>query len=299
MTNARAIGALYSRYEKGDIVLLTGGLAQKAITQALPHMLTCEWAAGYSGWYCPYVCFESYAWKHWCYGRFGIDDGRAFDTVIPNFFDLEEWELAPEKEDYLLFVGRLIARKGPNIAADIAPSWALPLVVAGSGMASVEEGLIVCEDGTHIKGDVHYMGTVGWEVRSKLMGAARALHRSHPVRRAFRSGGGRIHAGRHALGRNGLGGLHGDPAGERRFNTIAEGCEAVELAMNLPPAVIQAEAISTATHSMPSLRCTSTGSSDCSLSGRMATTRSALRPRRLRRYPHDQRRPVRLLRSDL
>lgn len=244
VTNARAMAALYSRYKKGDIVLLTGGLAQRSITNALPHMLTCEWAAGYSGWYCPYVCFESYAWKHYCYGCQGVHDGRAFDAVIPNFFDLEEWELAPQKEDYLLFVGRLIARKGPNIAADIAAELGLPLVVAGSGMASVEEGLIVCEDGTQIKGDVQYVGTVGWEVRSKLMGAARALLAPTQYIEPF----GAVVVEAMLSGTPSIATDWGSfteilPA-ERRFNTIAEGCDAVERAMNLPPAVLQAEAIS-------------------------------------------------------
>ena len=121
------------------------------------------------------MCFESSAWRHYLYGRYGIDDGRYFDTVIPNFFDPEEWSLSEVKEDYLCFVGRLIARKGPHIAAEIAKELGMPLYVAGSGMAHVSEGLIVCQDGTILEGDVHYMGTVGIEERNKLMGEAKAL----------------------------------------------------------------------------------------------------------------------------
>lgn len=246
VTNTRAIVEIQRRYEKGDLILLTGGLAMQPITHALPmpEYLACEWAAGYSGWYLPFVCFESYAWRHYCYGRFlGDTDGRWFDTVIPNFFDPEEWSLH-EKEDYLCFVGRLIARKGPHIAAEIAREMGMPLRVAGSGMLEYKEGeYILCHDGTRIEGDVYYEGTVGWEARNELMGRARALIVPTTYIEPF---------GAVAV----EGPLCGTPTittdwgafpetvpPERRFRTLGEGVEAVERAMELPPAGLQEEAL--------------------------------------------------------
>lgn len=244
ITNARAIEHLRERYEKGDLVLLTGGLAQKPITDALgPDYLACEWAAGYSGWYLPFVCFESYAWRHWCYGRYGVDDGRWFDCVIPNFFDPDEWKLADEKEDYLLFVGRLISRKGPHIAAQIARELGKTLVVAGSGVAHHEEGLIVCQDGERIEGDVIYAGTVGWEARRDLMGAAQVL--LAPTRYIEPFGAVVVEsmlAGTPSVATD-WGAFTEILPPERRFRTLQEGCEAVELAMNLPPAGVRQDAL--------------------------------------------------------
>jgi glycosyltransferase involved in cell wall biosynthesis len=245
-TNLRAIDALKDRYEQGDLILVTGGLAQKPITDILGSgYLACEWAAGYSGWYLPFVCFESYAWKHWCYGRFGVDDGRWFDTVIPNFFDPDEWpEPSEEKENYLLFVGRLIARKGPHVAAQIARELGMPLVVAGSGMAETGDGFIRCQDGTMIEGEVHYAGTVGWEERHSLMSRARALIAPTTYIEPF----GAVVVESMLAGTPSIatdwGAFSEILPRERRFTTLAEGCEAVEKAMALPPAGVRIEALS-------------------------------------------------------
>jgi glycosyltransferase involved in cell wall biosynthesis len=247
VTNQRAISALKKRYETGDIVLLTGGLAQKPIFDALTPRLVVEWAAGYSGMFAPAVCFESYAWRHYCYGRYGMhwgasDTGRWFDTVIPNFFDPDEWSLHP-KEDYLVFVGRLIERKGPHVAAMIARELGLPLRVAGSGVHEVSEGLIVCQDGTRLEGDVHYEGTVGWEARNELMGRARALIAPTTYVEPF----GAVVVESMLCGTPSIatdwGAFTETLPPERRFRTLAEGIDAVSLAMELDPYTLHEQAL--------------------------------------------------------
>jgi glycosyltransferase involved in cell wall biosynthesis len=250
VTNARAIVELRKRVQPHDLVLLCGGLAQKPVYDALRELIVVEPAAGYSGIIAsavgptgPWVCFESYAWKHYLYGTYKIADGRFFDTVIPNYFDPDEWSLSEHKGDHLCFVGRLIARKGPHIAAEIARELEMPLLVAGSGMAEVSEGLIVCQDGTRLEGDVHYMGTVGVEERNALMGEARALIVPTIYIEPF---------GAVAV----EGPLCGTPAvatdfgaftetvpRSLRFNTLAEGCEAVERAMDLDPERVREQAL--------------------------------------------------------
>ena len=43
-----------------------------------------------------------------------------YDVVIPNYFDISEFEFTPEdKEDYFLFVGRVYEGKGIHIIQDI------------------------------------------------------------------------------------------------------------------------------------------------------------------------------------
>ena len=249
ITNGRAIAAIAERADKEDLVLLTGGLAQKPIMDALPNICV-EWAAGYSGPIFsmlgkegPWVCFESNPWKHYLYGKYNINDGRFFDTVIPNFFDPDEWSLSEKKEDYLCFVGRLIERKGIKIAAEIAREIGMPLYVAGSGMHSVSEGLIICQDGTRIEGDVHYVGTVGIEERNKLMGEARAILVPTTYIEPF---------GAVAV----EGPLCGTPSvttdfgsfveivpEKRRFNTLKQGVDATGYAMALYPERVREEAL--------------------------------------------------------
>jgi glycosyltransferase involved in cell wall biosynthesis len=174
--NQRCVYEIGKRREPDDILLVTAGLAQKAIADGLPDMLACEWAVGYEGWYMPHsVCFESHAWRHYCYGRAGVTDGRWYDTVIPNFFDPDDFAEAGEGDDYLLFVGRMIPRKGPQIAAEIAREAGLPLVLAGPGATSWTPDRITCGDWQFDGVDMEYVGTVGIEERARLMGGARAV----------------------------------------------------------------------------------------------------------------------------
>lgn len=248
-TNARAITEIQARADGEDLVLLTGGLAQKAIADALPNICV-EWAAGYSGVIFsavgvtgPWVCFESSAWRHHLYGRYGIDDGRYFDTVIPNFFDPDEWTLSKKKGDYLCFVGRLIERKGPHVAAMIAREMGMPLLVAGSGMREVSEGLIVCQDGIRLEGDVHYVGTVGVDERNKLMGEARAL--LVPTKYIEPFGAVAVEGplcGTPAVASD-FGAFPETVPRELLFNTLQEGCEAVERAMTLKPKAVRKRAL--------------------------------------------------------
>ena len=249
VTNYRAIAEIKSRWREGDFVLLSAGLAQKPIREAMGRPCA-EWAAGYDGVIFsdksvvepPFVCFESNAWRHYLYGKYGIQDGRWFDTVIPNFFDPEEWTLW-EKEDYLCFVGRLIARKGPHIASEIAREMNMPLYVAGSGMESVQKGLIVCQDGTRLEGDVHYVGCVGAAERDELMGKARCLLAPTTYIEPF----GAVVVESMLCGTPSVATDWGSFSEllppERRFRTLGEGVEAVSAALELEPAQMQEEAL--------------------------------------------------------
>jgi len=249
--NARAIGEIGVRYQTGDIVLLTGGLAMKPIYEGLPGAQVVEWAAGYDGIMLsdksmtrhPFVCFESNAWRHFMYGKWSQETGRFYDAVIPNFFAPEEWSLSKVKEDYLCFVGRMIARKGVQIAAEIARELGMPIYFAGSGVRHSAEGLIECHDGTRLEGDVHYAGTVGVIERNELMGRARALLVPTTYIEPF---------GAVAV----EGPLCGTPAvttdfgafvdtvpDALRFNTLAEGCVATERAMKMKPKAVRKAAL--------------------------------------------------------
>lgn len=249
VTNVRAVDAIGERYERGDLVLLTGGLAQKPIADQLPQALVAEWAAGYSGWFAPYVCFESHAWRHYCYGRWGQywgaqHTGRWFDAVIPNFFDPEDWSLEHEKHDYLAFVGRLIANKGPHVAAEIARELGMTLAVAGSGVAEYKEGeYLRCLDGTELRGDIHYVGTLGREERDMFMGSARVLLAPTLYIEPF----GAVAVEAPLCGTPSVttdwGAFSEIVSPERRFRTLASGCEAVRAAMDLDPLELQQQAL--------------------------------------------------------
>jgi glycosyltransferase involved in cell wall biosynthesis len=175
-TNARMSAAVRERARLTDLLMVTTSV-QYPVAAANNELTVAEWTVGYEGighrdrWF---AAFESYAWMHHVYGLSGFRDGRAFDRVIPNFFDPDDFYVSDKKDDYLLFVGRVILRKGPHIAAEIAERVGRRLVVAGPGARYHNDGLCT-EEGTPISGDVEYVGEVGRADRAELMAKAACL----------------------------------------------------------------------------------------------------------------------------
>jgi hypothetical protein len=243
--NARCAAAVLERAGPRDLLLVLGGRAQEPVARACAPLLSCEWAAGYEGWFSDRVCFESYAWMHHCYGVRGIHDGRWFDTVIPNFFRPSEFRLGDGSGGYLLFLGRLIQRKGLLVAKEVADRAGLPLVVAGSGSAGYEDGTLTTGDGCVLEG-VDYRGTVASEERAELLCGARALLAPTTYVEPF--GAVAVEAqlcGTPAITTDWGAFPETVPQGEGgfRFRTLAEGVEAVERAPELDRSSVRESAL--------------------------------------------------------
>lgn len=177
MFHRRAIDAIAERIQPGDIVAGLVGSIHQQVFDAFTATHTCiEPGVGYEGLAAgTFACFESNAWMHHTYGRYGINDGRFFDTVIPNAVDPDDWDLG-EDHGYALFVGRCIARKGIAVAADIADRAGLELKVAGAGVREVGHGYLVCADGTVARAEeITYVGAVTGDDRRKLFANASVL----------------------------------------------------------------------------------------------------------------------------
>lgn len=168
--NAKAIAAIRERASPRDVIGIIAGRCQAEIVAAFPGHIAWEWGVGYSG-VLPgtFRVFESHAWRAHVAGREHDDDFRAFDAVIPNAWAPGEFpRLGSGDGGYLLFIGRLIRRKGPDVAAAAARAIGARLVVAGQGVGTVQPGKITCADGTVLEGDVEYAGIVGPEERAQL-----------------------------------------------------------------------------------------------------------------------------------
>ena len=160
MFNNTAIKEMSKRIEKKDFICVIGGTAQKPIADAFPSHMTVEFGIGYGGTFAPYRVFESYAWMHSIYAMHKNPttvDGNFFDAVINGYLDPEMFPMQLEKEDYYLYIGRLIDRKGWRIAQEVCEKLGKRLIVAGPGKFS---------------GYGEYVGTVGPEERAKLYGGA-------------------------------------------------------------------------------------------------------------------------------
>jgi glycosyltransferase involved in cell wall biosynthesis len=153
-----------------------GGNCQKPIADAYPEHLTVEFGIGYEGVFSRFLVFESAAWRHHVYGLQKHRDGHFYDAVIPNYFDPDDFYVTPpeEKEDYYFFIGRLVSRKGPHIAAQVCQALGKKLVVAGQGVVSNEPGKL-CGKEICLEGNIEYVGVVDVEERARLMSRAKAV----------------------------------------------------------------------------------------------------------------------------
>lgn len=173
--NDRAADEIGKRLEREDFICLIAGWCQKPIADRFPNHLVVEFGIGYEGVFAKHKVFESYAWMHYVYGKQNTQNGNYYDAVIPNYFDPEDFPFSAKKDDYFLFIGRLISRKGAHIAADLCKRLGTKLIMAGQGVKSIEKGKIVADEVT-IEGDhVEHVGTVDVKRRGELMSRARAV----------------------------------------------------------------------------------------------------------------------------
>jgi glycosyltransferase involved in cell wall biosynthesis len=95
--------------------------------------------------------------------------------VIPNPIDVRAWPLREHKDDYLLWIGRMTAEKGPHRAIAAAHAAGVPLILAGV-IQPGQQAFFDREVAPHIDGErVRFVGEVGGSVKRSLFAGARAL----------------------------------------------------------------------------------------------------------------------------
>ena len=172
---ARTIAALYDRKQSGDFLLLPFGANHKPVADAHPDLIACESGIGYpGGGFAPYRVFESYAALHAYRGVPAIEsmaNDMWYDAVIPNAYDLADFEFSAEKDDYFLFLGRVNAGKGVHVAVQIVEEIGGRLVIAGPG--ALGEGMTRSSRPT--SDYVTLAGVVGPKERKRLLSRAKAV----------------------------------------------------------------------------------------------------------------------------
>ena len=151
------------RMQPGDFLLCHWGVGHKPVADGVADLnpIVVEPGIGYPETFAPYRVFESYAKLHFQKGK--IDErfqtynnfkGKVpeiakwdpsllypythhhwTDDVIPNYFDPNDFECRPAegREDFLLYIGRIIKSKGIEVAMRLADHFDIPLYIAGQG----------------------------------------------------------------------------------------------------------------------------------------------------------------------
>lgn len=175
----RAINEMKKRVLPKDIIVTFSGLSDQRISNAFPDTYFVEGGIGYSGVFSNFKVFESHAWMNTINGSQGNAstlDGKFYDRVIPNYFDPLDFPYAPtEREDYILYVGRMIHRKGLKIIEEMAKR--LPnqkFIFAGQGAEQIGNK-IICQELTMEGDNLEYIGILDSSKRFEMMGKAKFL----------------------------------------------------------------------------------------------------------------------------
>lgn len=98
--------------------------------------------------------------------------GQGLDiTVVPNAIDVAAFPFSAVPGDYLLFLGRMLADKGPLDAIRVARAAGMPIVLAGPHAEDRDPELEAALEGE----GVQYVGPVGHARRDALLSGAAAL----------------------------------------------------------------------------------------------------------------------------
>jgi len=152
------------------------GYVHKPITDVFWEKLICvEPGIGHNGSYLQNRIFESYAWQNHVYGKECRPQQSYFpnnyDTVIPAYFDPEDYPYVEKKSDYYIYIGRIIWGKGLSVAVELTRQLNSKLIVIGGG--SIKDVM-----GPEYSGDLSHVtqtGVLSMKDKVKYISRARAL----------------------------------------------------------------------------------------------------------------------------
>ncbi len=178
--NIKTANAVLLNSRKDHFLLCMQGSYHNEIADKVKLRLTCEPGIGYRGSVAGrFRAFESSYIQNFTYGSehpFECINGSYYDRVIPNYFDPADVLFSNKKEDYYLFIGRMIKRKGIITAQLVCDAIGKKLIIAGQGARVDHRGHLVPItppiDFDLPPGNWEYVGYVGTEKRKELMAHA-------------------------------------------------------------------------------------------------------------------------------
>lgn len=159
-----------------DFLLCMWGWGHQPVAKALENeLMVVEPGIGYPDIFSKFRVFESYTWMSFVYGKYSVqdhkyNDGAFNDAVIPNYFDPNDFTYNDKKEDWFLYLGRFVKRKGIDVASQVVKAIGGKLVMAGQGQ------LCDANEGINIQGDhIENAGFADVDKRKDLLSRAKAV----------------------------------------------------------------------------------------------------------------------------
>jgi glycosyltransferase involved in cell wall biosynthesis len=102
-------------------------------------------------------------------------EAEIVDSVVYNPIDIDNWPVGYTKDDYLLWIGRFVAEKGPQRAIRVAKAVGRRLILAGV-VQPRQERFFATEIEPHLDGEqIAYVGEVGGARKQRLFADAYAF----------------------------------------------------------------------------------------------------------------------------
>lgn len=162
--NKRVAEGINSRKTPGDLVCVVGGNCHKVLEQLVPDLKIVEYGIGYTGHFAKYKVWESHTWRHFQMGRLykEMEAPNPKDTVINCFYDHDDYAIG-DKKGYALYLGRVTALKGVEMACIAAERAGKRLLVAGYGEKKL------------VGRGAEYLGAVDHKTKIELLSGAEWL----------------------------------------------------------------------------------------------------------------------------
>lgn len=130
---ARLVTEMKKRVKPKDLICHPFGHAHSRLLQDFPANIHIETGIGY-----PTLVkgtmriFESYAWRHYHCAK-EDRQGTNYEWVIPNYFEIDDWEPRYEPGSYIAFLGRITSCKGLDTILEVAKYIDKKIVLHGQG----------------------------------------------------------------------------------------------------------------------------------------------------------------------
>jgi glycosyltransferase involved in cell wall biosynthesis len=167
--NQRMIPEIQARARRGDILCCPFGIAHEPVARAVQPLgvIPVETGIGHvTGSFADFRIYESHAVRNAVEGLWTPQ--RWYSWVIPNYFDADDFDYQEQKQDYILYLGRITEIKGISTAIKATAAAGRRLVIAGQGsLASL--GYQTLPD------HVEFVGYANRDLRRRLMSQAAGL----------------------------------------------------------------------------------------------------------------------------
>ena len=168
--HANAIKEIEKRKQPNDFVLHFWGLGTEPVARAHADLINVEPGIGNGSGFARWRVYESHTVRNAVGGINSVNycDQDWYHVVIPNYFDLEDFDYEEQKSDYILYLGRIGTNKGVDIAIEATEKAGKQLIIAGQGSLA-DLGY------THTPDHVVEFGYADPAARRKLLSGAQAL----------------------------------------------------------------------------------------------------------------------------